>query len=125
MRYISSFSVSTSKSTPALPSSYQPFSEKTAATVYPSSAYSLSSKVQYSIPTSSRTPPSLKPPAQSSTSSVSSYRLLDSVHKGWISHQGIIEQWKTLQKHILVVYFTALGIKLEKWVFTGLIPVFD
>ena len=57
-------------------SSYQRFSEKTTATVFPSSAYSLSSNEQYSIPTSSRKPPSLKPPTTSSTSSVSSSRLL-------------------------------------------------
>ena len=69
-----SFSVSTSRSTTVSASSYQPVSEKTAVTFFPSSAYSRSSNVQYSIPTSSRKPPSLKPPTRSSTSIVSSSR---------------------------------------------------
>ena len=74
IRYISSFSIPTSRSTTVSSSSYQSVSEKTAVTFFPSSAYSRSSNVQYSIPTSSRKPPSLKPPTRSSTSSVSSSR---------------------------------------------------
>lgn len=68
---MSSFSsTSTSSST-----SYKSVSQKSTATVFPSSV-TRTTGTQYSIPTSSRTPPSLKPPTRTSTSSVSSSRLL-------------------------------------------------
>lgn len=72
IKHVHSSSISTS-------TSYKSVSQKSTATVYPSTV-TRTTGTQYSVGTSSRTPPSLKPPSQTSRSSPSSSRWLHTLH---------------------------------------------
>ena len=72
IKLVHSSSISTS-------TSYKSVSQKSTATVYPSTV-TRTTGTQYSVGTSSRTPPSLKPPSQTSRSSPSSSRWLHTLH---------------------------------------------
>lgn len=72
IKHVHSSSISTS-------TSYKSVSQKSTATVYPSTV-TRTTGTEYSVGTSSRTPPSLKPPSQTSRSSPSSSRWLHTLH---------------------------------------------
>ena len=72
IKLVHSSSISTS-------TSYKSVSQKSTATVYPSTV-TRTTGTQYSVGTSSRTPPSLKPPSQTSRSSPSSSRWLHTLN---------------------------------------------